>query len=56
MQDVGGQDVGVPELRVVWAEPNLRLFRLKTLAGSNAVKFLLGASFSSLFFAGTLFI
>ena len=33
----------------------LRLFRLKTLAGSNAVNFLLGASFFSLFFTGTLY-
>src|SRR5262249_34705709 len=33
----------------------LRLFRLKTLAGSNAVGFLLGASFFSLFFTGTLY-
>src|SRR5580693_381730 len=33
----------------------LRLFRLKTLAGSNAVAFLLGASFFSLFFTGTLY-
>src|SRR5215472_1340706 len=33
----------------------LRLFRLKTLAGSNAVNFLLGASFFSLFFIGTLY-
>ena len=33
----------------------LRLFRLKTLAGANAVAFLLGASFFSLFFIGTLF-
>jgi EmrB/QacA subfamily drug resistance transporter len=33
----------------------LRLFRLKTLAGSNAVSFLLGASFFSFFFIGTLY-
>src|SRR5260221_668362 len=33
----------------------LRLFRLKTLAGSNAVGFLLGASFFSFFFTGTLY-
>ena len=33
----------------------LRLFRLKTLAGSNAVNFLLGASFFSFFFIGTLY-
>src|SRR5499433_919412 len=33
----------------------LRLFRLRTLAGSNAVGFLLGASFFSLFFTGTLY-
>jgi len=33
----------------------LRLFRLKTLAGSNAVGFLLGASFFSFFFIGTLY-
>src|SRR6516162_7808343 len=33
----------------------LRLFRLTTLAGSNAVNFLLGASFFSLFFTGTLY-
>src|SRR5215468_10018311 len=33
----------------------LRLFRLKTLAGSNAVSFLLGASFFSFFFTGTLY-
>ena len=33
----------------------LRLFRLKTLAGSNAVAFLLGGSFFSLFFIGTLY-
>jgi len=33
----------------------LRLFRLKTLAGSNAVNFLLGASFFSFFFTGTLY-
>src|SRR5262249_13086974 len=40
------------------AEPPLRprrLFRLTTLAGSNAVNFLLGASFFSLFFTGTLY-
>jgi hypothetical protein len=33
----------------------LRLFRLKTLTGSNAVGFLLGASFFSFFFTGTLY-
>ena len=33
----------------------LRLFRLKTLAGSNAVGFLLGASFYSFMFIGTLY-
>ena len=33
----------------------LRLFRLKTLAGSNAVGFLLGASFYGYIFVGTLF-
>jgi EmrB/QacA subfamily drug resistance transporter len=33
----------------------LRLFRLKTLAGSNAVSFLLGAGFFSFFFIGTLY-
>jgi EmrB/QacA subfamily drug resistance transporter len=33
----------------------LRLFRLKTLAGSNAVGFLLGASFYSFLFIGTLY-
>ena len=33
----------------------LRLFRLKTLAGSNAVGFLWGASFFSFFFTGTLY-
>jgi EmrB/QacA subfamily drug resistance transporter len=33
----------------------LRLFRLKTLAGSNAVGFLLGASFYGYIFTGTLF-
>ncbi|HEY6297913.1 MAG TPA: MFS transporter [Streptosporangiaceae bacterium] len=33
----------------------LRLFRLKTLAGSNAVGFLLGASFYGYIFIGTLF-
>jgi EmrB/QacA subfamily drug resistance transporter len=33
----------------------LRLFRLKTLAGSNAVGFLLGASFYSFIFVGTLY-
>lgn len=33
----------------------LRLFRLKTLAGSNAAGFLLGASFFSFFFTGTLY-
>jgi EmrB/QacA subfamily drug resistance transporter len=33
----------------------LRLFRLKTLAGSNAAGFLLGASFFSFFFIGTLY-
>jgi EmrB/QacA subfamily drug resistance transporter len=33
----------------------LRLFRLKTLAGSNAVGFLLGASFFAFIFIGTLY-
>jgi Major Facilitator Superfamily len=33
----------------------LRLFRLKTLAGSNAVGFLLGASFFAFIFVGTLY-
>src|SRR5262244_1210502 len=33
----------------------LRLFRLRTLVGSNAVAFLLGGSFFSLFFIGTLY-
>jgi EmrB/QacA subfamily drug resistance transporter len=33
----------------------LRLFRLKTIAGSNAVGFLWGASFFSFFFTGTLY-
>jgi EmrB/QacA subfamily drug resistance transporter len=33
----------------------LRLFRLRTLAGSNAVGFLLGASFYSFIFVGTLY-
>src|SRR6266705_631727 len=33
----------------------LRLFRLKTLAGSNAVGFLLGASFYGYIFVGTLY-
>src|SRR5215472_13429183 len=33
----------------------LRLFRLKTLAGSNAVGFLLGASFFGFIFIGTLY-
>jgi EmrB/QacA subfamily drug resistance transporter len=33
----------------------LRLFRLRTLAGSNAVGFLLGASFFSFIFIGTLY-
>jgi EmrB/QacA subfamily drug resistance transporter len=33
----------------------LRLFRLKTLAGSNAVGFLLGASFYGYIFTGTLY-
>src|SRR5215468_2961140 len=33
----------------------LRLFRLRTLAGSNAVSFLWGASFFSFFFTGTLY-
>ena len=33
----------------------LRLYRLKTLTGSNAVGFLLGASFFSFFFTGTLY-
>src|SRR5262249_44540251 len=33
----------------------LRLFRLRTLAGSNAVGFLLGASFFTFIFIGTLY-
>ncbi len=33
----------------------LRLFRLRTLAGSNAVSFLLGASFYAFIFIGTLY-
>jgi EmrB/QacA subfamily drug resistance transporter len=33
----------------------LRLFRLKTLAGSNAIGFLLGASFFAFIFIGTLY-
>src|ERR1700751_3291251 len=33
----------------------LRLFRLRTLAGSNAVSFLLGASFFAFIFIGTLY-
>ena len=33
----------------------LRLFRLRTLAGSNAVGFLLGASFFAFIFIGTLY-
>jgi EmrB/QacA subfamily drug resistance transporter len=34
----------------------LRIFRLKTLAGANAVGFLLGASFYSFIFIGTLYL
>jgi EmrB/QacA subfamily drug resistance transporter len=34
----------------------LRLFRLQTLAGSNAVSFLLGASFFAFIFIGTLYL
>ena len=33
----------------------LRIFRLQTLAGANAVGFLLGASFYSFIFIGTLY-
>src|SRR4029079_13630495 len=33
----------------------LRIFRLKTLAGANAVSFLLGASFFAFIFLGTLY-
>ena len=33
----------------------LRLFRIKTVAGSNAVGFLLGASFFGFIFVGTLY-
>ncbi len=33
----------------------LRLFRLSTVAGSNAVGFLLGASFFTFVFVGTLY-
>ena len=33
----------------------LRIFRLKTLAGANAVGFLLGASFFAFIFIGTLY-
>src|SRR5215469_17788975 len=45
----------VAETRAVAPLLPLRLFRLKTLAGSNAVTFLLGASFFSFFFTGTLY-
>jgi EmrB/QacA subfamily drug resistance transporter len=45
----------VIETRAVTPLLPLRLFRLKTLAGSNAVGFLLGASFFSFFFIGTLY-
>ena len=45
----------VIELRSAAPLLPLRLFRLKTLAGSNAVGFLLGASFYSFIFIGTLY-
>jgi len=45
----------VIELRSAAPLLPLRLFRLKTLAGSNAVGFLLGASFYSFIFVGTLY-
>jgi MFS family permease len=45
----------VIELRAEAPLLPLRLFRLKTLAGSNAVGFLLGASFFSFIFIGTLY-
>jgi EmrB/QacA subfamily drug resistance transporter len=45
----------VIELRAQAPLLPLRLFRLKTLAGSNAVGFLLGASFYSFIFIGTLY-
>jgi EmrB/QacA subfamily drug resistance transporter len=46
---------GVIETRAQAPLLPLRLFRLKTLAGSNAVGFLLGASFYSYIFTGTLY-
>ena len=45
----------VIEARAVAPLLPLRLFRLKTLAGSNAVGFLLGASFYGYIFIGTLY-
>ncbi|HZR54514.1 MAG TPA: MFS transporter [Streptosporangiaceae bacterium] len=45
----------VLETRVDMPLLPLRLFRLKTLAGSNAVGFLLGASFYSYIFIGSLY-
>jgi len=45
----------VLETRIAAPLLPLRLFRLKTLAGSNAVGFLLGASFYSYIFIGTLY-
>ena len=45
----------VLETRAVAPLLPLRLFRRKTLAGSNAVSFLWGASFFSFFFTGTLY-
>jgi EmrB/QacA subfamily drug resistance transporter len=45
----------VLEARTESALLPLRLFRLKTLSGSNAVSFLLGASFFSFIFIGTLY-
>jgi EmrB/QacA subfamily drug resistance transporter len=45
----------IVELRAEAPLLPLRLFRLKTLAGSNAVGFLLGASFYSFIFIGTLY-
>ncbi len=53
----GGLLVGfvILEARAEAALLPLRLFRLKTLAGSNAVGFLLGASFYSFLFVGTLY-
>src|ERR1044071_5829401 len=45
----------VIETRVEAPLMPLRIFRLKTLAGANAVSFLLGASFFSYIFVGTLY-